>query len=193
MADEKKVLTTERGEFRFLTLGREEVIKGKPTGKQGGGIIFKGDALEKMKQEVEEFISDTFPAKKAAGVKRPFKTDKEGNVFLPAKAFVRTKEGAAINIPVADKHGDLIKGTLPQIGNGSIGRFRVMLRPSEFGGKDYINVRLLSVKLLKLVEGSSTGFGNEDEDFEDDDEFIAGSHSTPSEPSDDGFDDEIPF
>lgn len=193
MADEKKVFTTERGTFRFLTLGREEVIKGKPTGKQGGGIIFKGEALEKMKQEVEDFISDSFPAKRAAGVNRPFKTDKDGNVFLPAKAFVRTKEGKAITIPVADKHGDLIKGDLPQIGNGSVGRFRVMLRPSEFGGKDYVNVRLLSIKLLKLVEGSATGFGDEDADYEDDDEFIAKDHSKSDEPSDDGFDDEIPF
>lgn len=196
MADDKRTITTERGKFRFVTLDREEVIKGKPTGKQSAQIIFEGDALEKMKDVIEDYISDTFPAKKAKTVIRPFKTDeKSGEVFLTAKAFVKTRDGDDVVIPIADKRGELVKGPRPKIGRGSVGRLRVGLRPTEFGGKDYVGISLYSVKLLKLVEASSSGFGDEDDDYDDGDEFEAGGkgEGSPAEQDGDDSDDVVDF
>lgn len=197
MAENKVRLTTPRGRARFVVLGREEVINGKPTGKQAASIVLEGEALEEMTRKVEEFIEDTFPKRAAANVNRPFKKDKEGNVYLPAKAYVTTKKGDPINIPVCDRHGEVIKKP-PQIGNGSVIRLRVELRPTEFGGKDYVNVRLVGVKLLKLVAYDGAGFdSDEDADYDDEDAYKAGGDEFDapegSDSQDNDLDDEVPF
>lgn len=201
MADDKRTLETPRGEARYLVLGQEEVIKGKPTGKQGGSIVFKGAALEKITEEVESFIEDSFPAKRAKAVIRPFKTGKDGEVFLNARAYYKTKEGEIITIPVFDRNGKPVKNP-PRIGNGSTIRLKVMLRPSEFGGKDYVNVGLRAVKLIKLVEFSGSGFSSEDEDEDDEDGFDADAYASADQGNDEGHsgssgddfdDDDVPF
>ena len=196
MADDRRTIETPRGEARFLSLGQEEVIKGKPTGKQGGGIIFKGDALEKITAEIESFIEDTFPAKRAKSVVRPFKTDKDGNVYLQARCYYKRKSGEIITVPVFDRNGKPVKNP-PKIGNGSTIRFKICLRPSEFGGKDYVNITLYAVKLIKLVEYSGGGFSSEEED-DDEDGFDADSYNSTNEDSegsgDADFDDsDVPF
>lgn len=197
MADDRRTIETPRGEARFLSLGQEEIIKGKPTGKQGGGIVFKGAALEKITAEIESFIEDTFPAKRAKNVVRPFKETKDGEVFINAKAFYKRKDGDLITIPVFDRNGKPVKNP-PKIGNGSTIRLKIGLRPSEFGGKDYVNIGLYAVKLLKLVEFSGGGFSSEDEDDDDEDGFDADSYTSPEEGSKEGsgedFDDsDVPF
>lgn len=197
MADDRRTIETPRGEARFISLGQEEVIKGKPTGKQSGGIIFKGENLEKITAEIESFIEDTFPAKRAKNVTRPFKTDKEGNVYLQAKCFYKRKDGSLVEVPVFDRNGKPVKNP-PKIGNGSTVRFKVCLRPTEFGGTDYVGVTLYAIKLLKLVEFSGGGFSSEDDDDDDDDGgFDADAYSAPTSneggSGDADDDDEIPF
>lgn len=193
MSDTKKI-TTPLGEARFFCLGKEETFEGKGSGKQTASIIFKGDALKQITKEVDEFISEQFTPKEiASGVNSPFKKTKDGDAFLKAKAYVSTKEGKPVNIPISDRKGNFVKAQV-EIGNGSVVRLRVVLSKTKFQGKLYVGVKLVAVQLVKLVEYNAGGFdgvdGYDDEGF-DADEFSAPASDAPKGNAYD--DDEIPF
>jgi hypothetical protein len=152
MADDKRNLTTPWGEALWPSLDREEVIAGKPTGKLSIKLVLSGPALETMKAEVESFIADTFPAKKAKTVVRPFK-EKDGKVFLTFTTYAYEKDDKTKKrrVQLFDAKGNLVRREV-SLGNGSIVRIKTTIEPTEYQGKDYVKFWLNAIQIKKLVE-----------------------------------------
>lgn len=196
MASDKLKVTTPKGLARFITLGRETTFNGQGTGKQEASIILDGEGLAELTKIVEDFKAETFTPKQIkAGINGPFK-EKDGKVFITAKAYATRKTGEKVVIPVVDARSNPIKNP-PDIGNGSTIRLRIALKPTEFQGKNYIGVDLIAVKLIKLVEYSSTGFTPDDDSDDEEGAYYAnefsGSDEGASGGSGDDLDDEVPF
>ena len=198
MANRVKV-TTLTGKARFLCIGREETYENQGTGKQTAQIVLAGAALTDLKQKVDAFVQENFTAgdiKKGLGL--PFKETKDGEVFVKAKAYFKTKEGRLVKIPVADKDGQIVIDP-PEIGNGSLIRLRIALKETKFQGKKYVGVDLIAIQLIKLVENADAGFEAADDEVEGGfsaDEFAKSrdAENGRSGPVDDAEDDDdLPF
>lgn len=170
-ASETLKIVTPRGEAQWACLDRSETYMGAETGKYGIGILLKGEALEKMVKIVDTFVEENTTAKQRKSYVSPFKSkDGVDGMVLKCTAPTKTKAGKVIRIPVVDATGAVIKNP-PAIGNGSIIRLSLRLGIYEAQGKVGVRRSLQAVKLLKLVEYDSTGFGDadaeEDADFAD--------------------------
>lgn len=174
MASDMKRIQTRRGTARYPSVAREESINNKPTGNFACSIELSGEALEQAKQDVEDFIQETFPAKKAKGVNRPFK-EKDGKVFLKFTTKCRTKEGEAKSVRIFDSKGNRCDHVGKMLGHGSTIRIKGSLAATEYQGGDYVKCFLDSVEVVKLVKYEPGGSFARDPDAteDEDDAFVA--------------------
>lgn len=162
--DGTKDYQTGWGTALWATLGREEVIQGKGTGKQSIKLVLTGKDLVDAQEAVEEFIGDTFPKKKAAGVARPFKT-RDGAVFITASTYLYKEKGSTTvkRVPIVNAKG-LVVANAPDIGNGSVVRLKITMQPTEYQGKDFVKFWLNGVQVKKLeVYAAGTTFDAADD------------------------------
>jgi hypothetical protein len=173
------------GDAVFLSLDRPSKINGKSTDNLEITVAYSGEKLAEAKQIIEDYIAETFPAKKAKSVVRPFK-EKDGKTVLRFVSKATTKEGNPRTIPLSDSKGKEITRSLP-IGRGSRVKIKASLAPSEYQGKDYVKLWLNSVQILKLVEytGGDTWSADDEGDFDADayGEANSGNTETRSAPS----------
>ena len=173
MSSDMKKFQSRRGLARYPSVAREETINNKPTGNFACSIELSGEALEHAKQEIEDFIQETFPAKKAKGVNRPFK-EKDGKVFLKFTTKCRTKEGEAKSVRIFDSKGNRCDHVGKTLGHGSTIRIKGSLAATEYQGGDYVKCFLDSVEVVKLVKYEPGGSFTQDPDAEPDEEgFVA--------------------
>lgn len=195
MADTKTIVTP-IGEARYFCVGREETYQGKGTGKQTAQLVLKGEALKQLTKTIDEFVSDYYtPREISAGVTLPFKETKDGDVFIKAKAYLTYRDGKPCVIPVADASGKVLS-EVPEIGNGSKVRLRLVLKKTEFQGKRFVGLTLKAIQIVTLVEGGEAGFDSAE--YEGSDAYVADEFSGSSKANSGGFDpdeleDDIPF
>jgi hypothetical protein len=196
MASDMKKFQSRRGLARYPSVTREEIIKNKPTGNFACSIELSGEALEHARGEIEDFISETFPAKKAKGVNRPFK-EKDGKVFLKFTTKCRTKEGEAKSVRIFDSKGNRCDHVGKLLGHGSTIRIKGSLAATEYQGGDYVKCFLDSVEVVKLVKYEPGGGFDKDPDATEDEDggFVAdefGDGGGSSSPDDEDGQDEAP-
>ena len=172
---------------RYVRLDEEETYEGAGTGKISCPVVFEGKSLEDMSKSIADFIADTFPPKKAAEVVSPFKTAKDGTLFIKFQTYLFAKDKVTKKpVPVYDAKGKPVKNP-PKIGNGSKLILRGSIEAYEHKGKDKVRCWLSSVQIVKLNEfQEGGGFAPvDDEDAYDPDEFAADSVA-PAEDGDPG-------
>ncbi|MBB5372277.1 hypothetical protein [Acidocella aromatica] len=151
---ERVAYTSPWGEVFECHLTETARFKGKDTGSYTCTLVFEGEALEKLKQDLNEFLVDTYGPKKAAQVwkdKPPIKVTKDGE-----KSFIRwstkavDKDGKARKVMIYDSKGNPVKREL-NIGSGSIIRVKGTIGafPSDDPGLAFY---MDSIQVIKYVE-----------------------------------------
>jgi hypothetical protein len=138
-----------RGEALYPSLNKTEIFKGKDTGRYVMRLVLAGDALETVKAQVEEFLTNVYGARKARYAKRPFKTTKDGDktfITFRAKAVI---DGRPRHLDVYDSNGDLVKREL-NIGSGSI--VRVSGSMSSWIEEPGVSFYMDAVQVINLIE-----------------------------------------
>lgn len=175
--------TSPHGEVLEASLNKTELFRGRwDTGKYVVKLVLTGDALEKVKADVEEFITDSVGPKKAKYFIRPFKQTKDGEktfiVFKAAAKVIVKGEEQDRKVAVFDTKGNPVKREL-NIGSGSIVKLKGSMTLNE--EHKCVSFWMDAIQVIKLVEYMSPAAlsGVEDE-FEavfdavdDEDGFVA--------------------
>jgi hypothetical protein len=152
-----------KGEVYYPSLRQTKTYKGKDLGYYVCNLLLAGDALEKVRADIDKFLTDTYGAAKAAQVwknRSPIKTTDGGQSYIIFRAWAQVK-GKSRKVAIYDSRALRVTREL-NIGAGSIVKIRGSLSafPAEDPGAAFF---MDGIQVIKYVEFIPRAFPPDEE------------------------------